>query len=387
MAAADTPGARDGPYPRPMERDLRETPLYQGRRGVLPVGARARVRARLEPAGDPAPSPDGRWLAFRGERLDRLEGHAAGPASASSAPTARGSDRSPTGRNDDSEPRWSPDGDRLSFRSDRASKGRHQLYLLDTDGAGRGPAADHAAGHGRVAPVVGRRRPHARRARRHRRRAGRRARLGHARRGAGRARVGARGGVVGRRRGRATLAVAGRGRDRRGAPRLLASHATSGKPTGAATIAPSPITSEGAGEDAWYGAGVARDRPRHRRGTPARDERRAARMGRRLARRRPGRGDRGGLQRPGGRVRRPARDRRRDRRDDARRPGRRRRLARALARRRPAVGVRAARPRLARARGRARATGHRSGAVGDRRVGRRALPPVGRAVRRGASPS
>ena len=37
------------------------------------------------------------------------------------------------GPNDDSEPRWSPDGTRLSFRSDRAAKGRHQLYVLDVD--------------------------------------------------------------------------------------------------------------------------------------------------------------------------------------------------------------------------------------------------------------
>ena len=37
------------------------------------------------------------------------------------------------GPNDDSEPRWSPDGRRLSFRSDRASKGQHQVFVLETE--------------------------------------------------------------------------------------------------------------------------------------------------------------------------------------------------------------------------------------------------------------
>ena len=112
-----------------MERDLRETPLF--------IEVEAFFRSVLEPgsgvatpAGDPAPSPDGRSIAFRGERLDRLEGHAVGRICVVGTDGA-GLRQVTHGPNDDSEPRWSPDGDRLSFRSDRSAKGQHQLYLLE----------------------------------------------------------------------------------------------------------------------------------------------------------------------------------------------------------------------------------------------------------------
>ena len=112
-----------------MERDLRESPLFKEveafYRSVLEPGFGV-----AEPSGDPAPSPDGAWLAFRGERLDRLEGHPLGRICLVGA-DGSGLRLITDGPNDDSEPRWSPDGRRLSFRSDRALKGRHQLYVLD----------------------------------------------------------------------------------------------------------------------------------------------------------------------------------------------------------------------------------------------------------------
>jgi dipeptidyl aminopeptidase/acylaminoacyl peptidase len=114
-----------------MERDLRESPLFKEvesfYRSVLEPGF-----GSAEPAGDPAPSPDGRWLAFRGERLDRLEGHALGRICLVGA-DGSGMRQITDGPNDDSEPRWSPDGVRLSFRSDREAKGKHQVYVLDTE--------------------------------------------------------------------------------------------------------------------------------------------------------------------------------------------------------------------------------------------------------------
>ena len=114
-----------------MERDLRETLLFKEVesffRSVLEPGF-----GTATPAGDPVPSPDRRWLVFRGQRFDRLEGHALGRICLVAA-DGSGLRQITDGPNDDSEPRWSPDGTRLSFRSDRAAKGRHQLYVLDVE--------------------------------------------------------------------------------------------------------------------------------------------------------------------------------------------------------------------------------------------------------------
>jgi dipeptidyl aminopeptidase/acylaminoacyl peptidase len=112
-----------------MDRDLRETPLFKEVeaffRSVLEPGF-----GTATPAGDPVPSPDERWIAFRGTRLDGMEGHPTGRICLVGA-DGSGLQQITDGPNDDAEPRWSPDGTRLSFRSDRASKGRHQLYVLD----------------------------------------------------------------------------------------------------------------------------------------------------------------------------------------------------------------------------------------------------------------
>lgn len=112
-----------------MERDLRQTPLYREIESFL--------RKALEPgfgqitwANDTQPSPDGRTIAFAGTRLDALEGE---PSSRIClAGVEGGTFRQVTnGPNDDAHPRWSPDGTRLSFQSDREAKGRHQLYILE----------------------------------------------------------------------------------------------------------------------------------------------------------------------------------------------------------------------------------------------------------------
>jgi len=125
-----------------VNRDLRDTPLYRQveehfRRALEPAFG------RISDAADPVPSPDGRRIAFTGSKLEKLEGTPTTRICLADA--AEGTFEEVTaGPNDDRLPRWSPDGTVLAFVSDRAQKGRHQLYLLE---AGR-------VGEARPAPAV-----------------------------------------------------------------------------------------------------------------------------------------------------------------------------------------------------------------------------------------
>jgi Tol biopolymer transport system component len=112
-----------------MDRDLRQTPLFQE--------VEAFYRKAFEPgfgaitgANDARPAPDGSAVAFTGTRLDELIGE---PRSRICLADVRGgSFRQVTdGPNDDTHPRWSPDGTRLTFQSDRTQAGRSQLYVLE----------------------------------------------------------------------------------------------------------------------------------------------------------------------------------------------------------------------------------------------------------------
>jgi len=127
-----------------MDRDLRETPLYREieehfRRAYEPAFG------RISGAMDPAPSPDGRTVAFTGAKLERLEG----------TPETRiclvdlgsGDLREITnGPHHDRLPRWSPDGTRLAFLSDRAEAGRFRPYLLATGTVGEAAPAPEIEG-------------------------------------------------------------------------------------------------------------------------------------------------------------------------------------------------------------------------------------------------
>ncbi|HEY3612524.1 MAG TPA: S9 family peptidase [Gaiellales bacterium] len=113
-----------------MERDLRETPLYQE------IEAAYRRLAepgfdRITSANDVRASPDGATIAFRGGRLDALEGQAVGRICLAAA-DGSGMRQVTHGPNEDSGPRWSPDGRTLTFLSDRAVAGSAQLYALET---------------------------------------------------------------------------------------------------------------------------------------------------------------------------------------------------------------------------------------------------------------
>ena len=121
-----------------MERDLRGTPLYSDvedfyRRALGPGFG------RTSDVSDPRPSPDATCIAFRGDQWERLEGHAVGRIglAASDGSWVR---QLTNGPRDDDQPRWSPDGRTLTFRSDRAAEGKHQLYALDVDAMGEARA-------------------------------------------------------------------------------------------------------------------------------------------------------------------------------------------------------------------------------------------------------
>jgi dipeptidyl aminopeptidase/acylaminoacyl peptidase len=117
-----------------MQRDLRDTPQYRQVdaffRSVLEPGL-----GRPSSFGDPEPAPDGRWVAVTGYVLDALEGRPHGRIVLAEidGEAARSITNGP---NDDVGPRWSPDGARLTFASDRKRAGRFQLYELATDRLG-----------------------------------------------------------------------------------------------------------------------------------------------------------------------------------------------------------------------------------------------------------
>ncbi len=127
-----------------MERDLRETPGYRA--------VEAFFRAAMEPGfgapsdvSDPRPSPDGRWVAFRADVWEELEGRAHGRIGLA-ATDGSGWRLITAGPNDDTDPRWSPDGRTLTFASDRAVKGRMQLYALEADAIGEARALPEVTG-------------------------------------------------------------------------------------------------------------------------------------------------------------------------------------------------------------------------------------------------
>src|SRR3954470_20533857 len=109
-----------------MERDLRHTPLFQE--------IEALYRSALEPGfgrltafSDPLPSPDGSSVVVTGSVRTKLDEEAHGRLFLVSA--SGGDARQISyGPNDDAGPQWSPDGSRLTFRSDRAAPGRFQLH-------------------------------------------------------------------------------------------------------------------------------------------------------------------------------------------------------------------------------------------------------------------
>jgi dipeptidyl aminopeptidase/acylaminoacyl peptidase len=128
-----------------MDRDLRETALYrkveEHYRTILGPGF-----GRITSASDVDPSPDGARVAFAGGKLEKLEGVPTTRICVTDAAGGGGTEEVTAGPNDDRSPRWSPDGSRLAFLSDRVKEGRHQLYLLSSDRIGEARATPEVEG-------------------------------------------------------------------------------------------------------------------------------------------------------------------------------------------------------------------------------------------------
>jgi dipeptidyl aminopeptidase/acylaminoacyl peptidase len=113
------------------ERDLRDQPIYKEIEEYF-TKAIAPSFGKVSGAVEPQASPDGKRIAFTGTVWAKLEGLP--PTRVCVADAATGELTILThGPNSDRLPRWSPDGSRLAFASDRVTEGRAQLYLLDTE--------------------------------------------------------------------------------------------------------------------------------------------------------------------------------------------------------------------------------------------------------------
>ncbi|WP_129774842.1 S9 family peptidase [Peristeroidobacter soli] len=114
-----------------MERDLRTTALY-GEIATLFNTFRQPGTGQISDAAEVNASPDGTRAVFAGAIMDKLEGL---PATRICLTTlATGDTRVLTfGPNTDRLPRFSPDGRRIAFLSDRHASGDFQLYLLNPE--------------------------------------------------------------------------------------------------------------------------------------------------------------------------------------------------------------------------------------------------------------
>ena len=87
---------------------------------------------KVKLAGDPQISPDGRAVAFTYGPLTKEKDHPR--QSAIWLADESGARQFTASPSSDTAPRWSPDGRRLAFISDRVKEGKGQLYLLDLTG-------------------------------------------------------------------------------------------------------------------------------------------------------------------------------------------------------------------------------------------------------------
>lgn len=112
-----------------MQKDIRDTPLYREAESLFNA-LRQPGSGQISGAGEVHASPDGRRVAFAGVLMDTSVG--AAPTRICLTDLATGDTRVVTfGPNVDRLPKFSPDGQRIAFLSDRSKEGDFQLYVLD----------------------------------------------------------------------------------------------------------------------------------------------------------------------------------------------------------------------------------------------------------------
>jgi dipeptidyl aminopeptidase/acylaminoacyl peptidase len=113
------------------QRDIRETKLYREVEALALV-LRRTGSAQISDAADIQVAPDGRRAVFTATIVDKLEG--ATPTRIALTDLSSGDTRVLTSRSSvDRAPKFSPDGLRIAFLSDRRVAGDFQLYLLNLD--------------------------------------------------------------------------------------------------------------------------------------------------------------------------------------------------------------------------------------------------------------
>jgi dipeptidyl aminopeptidase/acylaminoacyl peptidase len=126
-----------------MQRDIRETALYRDAEALFRT-IRQPGTGQISDAAELDVAPDGRSAVFAGTIVDGLEG--ALVSRICWVDLLTGSTRVLTfGPNTDRLPRFSPDGARVAYLSDRLEPGNFQLYLLDPS-SGASNAAPHVDG-------------------------------------------------------------------------------------------------------------------------------------------------------------------------------------------------------------------------------------------------
>ena len=123
-----------------MQRDIRTTALYDEAEEIYRRFRRPGT-GQISDAAEVQASPDGRQVVFSGTLVDTLEGTP--PTRICRTDLATGDTQVLTfGPNVDRLPKFSPDGRRIAFLSDRAKRGDYQLCLLDPQsGAARSTPA------------------------------------------------------------------------------------------------------------------------------------------------------------------------------------------------------------------------------------------------------